>query len=70
MKFLRKKSDGWVYPYNEVLARRSDMQEFEFDGQPPTQIDDLTSFLTSKPEAPKRTRKAAEPEVAQAPAEE
>jgi hypothetical protein len=59
-KFLRKKSDGWVYTYNPVLARRNDMQEFEFDGQPPTQIADLTEFLTKEPKEKAVRRKKAE----------
>jgi hypothetical protein len=60
-KFLRKKSDGWVYPYNPILATRSDMQEFEFDGQPPVQIADLTEFLTKEPkEKPVRRKKPEE----------
>jgi hypothetical protein len=57
-KFLRKKSDGWVYSYNPILAARNDMQEFEFDGQPPTQIADLMEFLSKEPkEKPVRRKK-------------
>lgn len=32
MRYLRKKSGGQIYPYTEILSRRSDMVECNVDG--------------------------------------
>lgn len=55
-KYLRKKSDGFIYSFNQKLSERPDMEPFEFDGIVPEKIPDLSVFLV--PPVPKRRSKA------------
>lgn len=58
--YLRKKSDGFVYDHNPVLAASPDMEVFEFDGAPPEILASLDD-LVAKPARKKRSDKAESP---------
>ena len=53
-KFIRMISTGIVHDFNPSLALAEGTQVFEFDGQPPHVVEDLTKLLHE----PKKTRKA------------
>lgn len=53
-KYLRKKSDGYIYHFNQKLSERPDMESFDFDGVAPERIPNLSEFLKPSEEAPKR----------------
>lgn len=44
-KYLRLKSDGFVYDYNPELMATGDMELFESDTPPPERIPDLAAYL-------------------------
>ena len=51
-KYIRGKSDGFVYDWNPVLAAREGMEAFDSDESPmPERMPDLTKYLTDRNEA-------------------
>lgn len=58
--YLRKKSDGFVYDHNPMLASMADMEVFEFDGTPPEILSSLDELI-AKPARKKRSDKAETP---------
>jgi len=61
-KFLRSTKDGYVYGFNEILAKWPEMESFETDQAPPERIPDLTEYLAGEKKAAKVKVKPAKPE--------
>jgi len=62
-KYLRMKSDGFIYDWNHELAKVAGMELFETDKPVPEKIPDLMDFMSdehAEKEVRKGRRKAAE----------